>query len=141
MKLPPLLFERSRPAQVVLALVFPAVYGALTGFALGFSEALYLVLGIAGLVGAVGAGFEHSGAGAGALRGIVAGMVFGGAILIVHELTGDEPERDLPDPPILLPVVTTLPAIAFAALGGWLRRRQEAKGAVESPHEIPGPMG
>jgi hypothetical protein len=141
MGLPPLLAERSRPVQVLLALVVPAVYGAICGIFLGISEAVYLVLVTVGIVGAVGAGLEHRGAAAGAARGVVAGMVFGGAILITHEISGAEPERDLPDPPILLLVLTTVPGIAFAALGGWIRKRQEAKGAVESRREVPGPLG
>ena len=141
MQLPPLLSERSRPVQIVLAVVVPAVYGAITGIFLGISEAVYLILAIAGLLGAVGAGIEHRGPGAGALRGVLAGAVFGGAILIAHEISGAEPERELPDPPILLLVITIGFAIPFAALGGWLRVRQERKGAVESPREVPGPLG
>ncbi|MGH2990003.1 MAG: hypothetical protein ACRDMA_09090, partial [Solirubrobacterales bacterium] len=66
---------------------------------------------------------------------------FGGAILIAHEISGAEPERELPDPPIVLLVVTTVPGIVFAALGGWIRQRQERKGAVESRTEVPGPLG
>lgn len=141
MRLPPLLSERSRPVQVLLAVVVPAVYGAVTGIFLGISEAVYLVLAIAGLLGAVGAGIEHRGPGAGALRGILAGAVFGGAILLAHEISGAEPERELPDPPIVLLVITIGFAIPFAALGGWLRVRGERKGAVESPREVPGPLG
>jgi hypothetical protein len=141
MRLPPALSERSRPVQVLLAVIVPTVYGAVTGIFLGISEAVYLVLAIAGLLGAVGAGIEHRGPGAGALRGVLAGAVFGGAILIAHEISGAEPERELPAPPILLLGVTIGFAIPFAALGGWLRVRQERKGAVESPREVPGPLG
>ncbi|MGH2961775.1 MAG: hypothetical protein ACRDL3_06245 [Solirubrobacterales bacterium] len=141
MTLPPLLFERSRPVQVLLAVIVPAVYGAVTGIFLGISEPVYLVLAISGILGAVGAGLEHRGAGAGACRGFVAGAIFGGAILIAHEISGAEPERELPDPPIVLLVVTTVPGIVFAALGGWIRQRQERKGAVESRTEVPGPLG
>jgi hypothetical protein len=140
MRLPPLLSERSRPVQILLAVVVPTVYGAITGIFLGISEAIYLVLALAGILGAFGAGLEHSGAGAGARRGFVAGAIFGAAILIAHEISGAEPERDLPDPAIVLVVVTTVPGVAFAALGGWVRQRQERKGAVEG-REIPGPLG
>jgi hypothetical protein len=51
MQLPPLLSERPRPVQVVLAVVVPVVYGAITGIFFGISEAVYLVLAIAGLLG------------------------------------------------------------------------------------------
>jgi hypothetical protein len=141
MRLPPLLSERSRSVQVLLAVVVPAVYGAVTGIFLGISEAIYLVLALSGILGAVGAGLEHVGAGAGARRGFFAGAIFGGAILIAHEISGAEPERELPDPPIMLLVVTIGFAIPFAAIGGWLRVRQERKGVGESSREVQGPLG
>jgi hypothetical protein len=132
MSLPPLLSERSRPIQVLLAVIVPAVYGAVTGIFLGISEPVYLVLAISGILGAVGAGLEHRGVASGAARGFLAGAIFGGAILIAHEISGAEPERELPDPPIVLLVVTIVPGIVFAALGGWIRLRQERKGSVET---------
>lgn len=141
MRLPPLLSERSRSAQIVLGVIVPAVYGAVTGIFLGISEPVYLVLALAGLLGAIGAGLEHRGAAAGARRGLLAGAVFGGAILIAHEIAGTEAKAELPDPAILLLVVTIGFGVLFAALGGWLRVRQERKGAVESAGEVAGPLG
>jgi hypothetical protein len=140
-KLPPLLSERSRPMQVLLAVVVPTVYGAITGVFLGISEAVYLVLSLLGILGGVGAGIEHRGAGAGAKRGVLAGAVFGGSILIAHEISGEEAKAELPDPAILLVVLTTVLGVAFATFGGWLRVRREAKGDVEGGPEIPGPLG
>jgi hypothetical protein len=122
-RLPPLLSEHSRPLQVVLAVVVPALYGALTGVFLGVSEPVYLVLSLIGILGGVGAGFDHVGARAGALRGVVAGSVFGAFILIAHEIHGEEAKAHLPDPAILLPAITTGLAVPLAALGGWLRQR------------------
>ena len=43
--------------------------------------------------------------------------------------------------PVARVVTTTIVGIAFAALGGWIRQRQEHKGAVESGTEAPGPLG
>jgi hypothetical protein len=122
-KLTPLLSDHPRPVQILLAVVVPALYGALTGYFLGISEPLYLIFSIVGIVGAVGAGFDHLGARAGAARGVIAGSVFGAAILIAHEIDGSEAEAHLPEPAILLVAVTTVLAVAFAALGGWLRGR------------------
>jgi hypothetical protein len=119
----PLLEEHPRSVQILLAIVLPAAYGALTGYFLGVSEGGYLVLSILGVVGAAGAGFDHLGAAAGAKRGVLAGAIFGAAILIAHEIHGAEAEAHLPEPAILLVVVTTALAVAFAALGGWLRAR------------------
>jgi hypothetical protein len=123
MRLPPLLEEHPRWLQVLLVVVLPAVYGAVTGYLLGISEGAYLVLSILGVLGGIGAGFDHVGAAAGAKRGVIAGSVFGAAILIAHDIHGAEAKADLPDPAILLVVLTTVLAIGFAALGGWLRGR------------------
>jgi DNA uptake protein ComE-like DNA-binding protein len=119
----PLLAEQPRSVQILLAVVIPALYGAVTGYFLGVSEPVYLVLAILGVLGAVGAGFDHFGARAGAGRGVIAGSVFGASILIAHEIHGADAKAHLPEPPILLVVVTTVIAIAFATLGGWLRER------------------
>jgi Protein of unknown function (DUF2510) len=140
-RLPPLLSEHSRPVQVVLAGVVPALYGALTGVFLGVSEPVYLVLSLIGILGGVGAGFDHIGARAGALRGVVAGSVFGAFILIAHEIHGEEAEAHLPEPAILLVAITTGLAVPLAALGGWLRQRQERKAEVREGTAVPGPLG
>jgi hypothetical protein len=122
-RLPPLLSEHPRSLQVFLAIILPAAYGALTGYILGVSEGTYLVLSIIGILGGIGAGFDHLGARAGAMRGLLAGVIFGSSILIAHEIHGAEAKADLPDPAILLVVVTTLLGAAFGALGGWMRER------------------
>jgi hypothetical protein len=123
MWLPPLLKEHPRWLQVTLALVLPAAYGAVTGYFLGVSEGTYLVLSIIGVLGGIGAGFDHMGAAIGLRRGIVAGLIFGSAILIAHEIHGAKAKADLPDPEILLVAITTGLGAAFGALGGWLRER------------------
>lgn len=101
----------------------PALYGALTGYFLGESEPIYLVLSLIGILGGFGAGFDHLGAAAGARRGLLAGALFGGFILIAHEIHGAEAQAHLPEPAILLVGITTILGVAFAALGGWVRGR------------------
>jgi hypothetical protein len=122
-RLPPLLKDHPRWLQALLAVVLPAAFGALTGYFLGVSEATYLVLGLLGVLGGIGAGFDHMGAAIGLRRGIVAGLIFGAAILIAHQIHGAEAKADLPDPEILLVSITTGLGAAFGALGGWLRER------------------
>ena len=122
----PLLAEQPRSVQILLAVILPAAFGAVTGYFLGVSETTYLVLSILGVVGGIGAGFDHLGTAAGAKRGLLAGSIFGGSILIAHEIHGAEAEAHLPEPAVLLVVVTTLLGAAFGALGGWLRQRGEA---------------
>jgi Na+/citrate or Na+/malate symporter len=122
-RLPPLLLEQPRFVQVLLAVVLPALYGALTGYFLGISEVTYLVLSVLGVLGGIGAGFDHVGPAAGAKRGLIAGLIFGGSILVAHEIHGADAKADLPDPAILLILITTILGVGFAALGGWLRER------------------
>jgi hypothetical protein len=134
----PLLEEHPRPLQFVLVFVLPALFGAITGYFLGVSETTYLVLSLIGIVGGIGAGYDHVGAKAGAARGVIAGSVFGAAILLAHEIHGAEPKAHLPEPPILLVVITTVLAVAFAALGGWLRGRSlRTDGAAAIPAPDP----
>jgi hypothetical protein len=140
-RLPPLLSEHPRSIQILLAVVLPATYGAVTGYFLGVSEPTYLVLSIIGILGGIGAGFDHLGVRAGARRGVIAGLIFGGSILIAHEIHGADPKADLPDPAILLVVITTVLGAAFAALGGWLRERAVRRGSAVGGPEVPGPLG
>lgn len=125
--LPPLLSEHPPAVRFLLAVVLPIAYGAITGLVLGWTETGYLVLSILGVLGGIGAGFDHRGARAGALRGVLGGALFGGAILVAHELSGAVAEAHLPEPAIILVVVTTLLGVLFGALGGRLRARAESR--------------
>jgi hypothetical protein len=140
-RLPPLLSEHPRSIQIFLAVILPAAYGALTGYFLGVSETTYLVLSIIGVLGGIGAGFDHMGPRAGARRGLLAGSIFGASILIAHEIHGAEAKASLPHPGILLIVITTVLAAGFGALGGWLRERAASRAAPGRAPDVPGPLG
>lgn len=127
MVLPPLLSSRPPAVQGVLAGVVPAAFGALVGVMLGVSEPLYLVLSVLGILGGFAAGLEHDRPAAGALRGLAGGALFGGLILIVHELTGNEAKAELPEPAILLLVITIGFGVALGALGARSRARRAAR--------------
>ncbi len=133
MKALPLLEERPRSVQVLLAVVVPAVYGAVTGYFLGKSEGVYTVLGLLAAIGGVGAGFDHLGAAAGARRGALGGTIFGAAVLIGHEIQGGAAKADIPSPGILLIVVTVVFGVALGALGGYLRSRTSRPVGEVSP--------
>ncbi len=141
MKVPPLLREQPRPVQVLLAVVVPAVYGAVTGYFLGVSEVTYLVLSAIGVLGGIGAGFDHLGAAAGAKRGLLGGSIFGAAILVAHEIHGADAKATLPHPGILLIAVTAILGMAFGALGGVLRSRTARRADLEPEPKVPGPLG
>ena len=121
----PLLVDRPPGLQLVIAVVVPALFGVVCGVMLGISEGVYLVLSLLAILGGIGAGFDHLGAGEGAVRGVVGGVLFGVMILAAHEVSGTDPKADLPEPPILLAIVTGVLGAAFGAIGGALRARHE----------------
>lgn len=131
MHLPPLLSSRPERLQIVLAIVVPALFGIVTGILLGVSEIGYLVLSLLGIAGGYGAGLEHNGAEEGALRGFTGGILFGTFILAAHALSGLERQAHLPEPELLLVLITTAFGIVLGALGGRSRAKREA--TVEAP--------
>ena len=66
-----------RSVQIFLVVILPVVFGAITGYFLGVSETTYLILSVIGVLGGIGAGFDHLGPAAGAKRGVVGGFLFG----------------------------------------------------------------
>jgi hypothetical protein len=129
-KLPPLLSSRPLPLQVVFAGVVPAAFGAICGWMLGISEVAYTVLAVpVAIIGGAAAGFEHTVPRQAAIRGLIGGGLFGGFILIVHELTGKAAKAHLPDPPVVLAAVTAVVGSGLGALGaGWRRDAEEREG-------------
>lgn len=130
--MPHLLRERPVGLQIVLAGIVPALFGAVTGWALGVNETAYIVLSVLGIGGGYLAGMEHRGAGEGAIRGVIGGALFGSFILITAEVLDKEHKAHLPEPEILLVVITTAFGVGLGALGGRARVRREAEGPKES---------
>ncbi len=126
----PLLEEHPRTIQVLLAVVLPLLFGGLTGYFLGVSAAAYTILSLLAIVGGIGAGFDHVGPGAGALRGVLGGTLFASGVLLAHELSGADPKTDLPHPAILLVPVFAILGTCFGAIGGWLRERAMLRAAA-----------
>lgn len=125
MKLPPLLSSRSPAEQVLIANVVPSVFGAITGLVLGLHEVAYLLLaGPIGIGGGYFAGLEHRTGPEGAARGALGGLQFGALIVGVHELSGLDPMAQLPEPAILLVVLTTFFGAVLGFLGGMTRERR-----------------
>ncbi len=118
--------ERPLLAQIVVAVVVPLAFGALCGYLVGVNEIAYIALaGPVGILGGYLAGMEHPSAREGLLRGLWGGLLFGSAILLVHNAIGDEPKADLPDPEIVLVAITTVIGGLMGALGG--RRAQQTE--------------
>jgi hypothetical protein len=119
----PLLASRSPTLQVVSAIVLPIVFGLICGIALGINAALYGVLTVAAILGGIGAGYEHYDAAEGAARGVAGGLLFGTFILFGHAVAGTHAKAALPNPHVVLVLLTVLGGVGFGALGGTLRRR------------------
>lgn len=135
MRQPDLLESHSPETQLILALVVPSVFGVITGIFLGVSEAIYLLLSILGIGGGYMAGKEHIGAREGAMRGFTGGILFGTFILAAHAITGLERHAHLPEPEILLVVITTVFGIGLGALGGRSREKLESR-ATTAPAAV-----
>jgi hypothetical protein len=137
-RLPPLLSSRPIPMRIVVAGVVPAVFGAICGWLLGVNEVAYTVLAVpVAIVGGALAGFEHNEPRQAAVRGLIGGALFGGFILIVHELTGKAAKAHLPDPPIVLAAVTAVVGAGLGALGaGWRRDAESRDGPFLDVKEI-----
>jgi hypothetical protein len=112
-------WEEMSPARRFFdALVLPAGFGLLCGLALGVSAPLYLVAVVIALLGGIAGGTQYASRRDALIRGVVAGTIFGLFILLGFELGGeDEAKVDLPDPHILLLVITIVPAIFLHWLG------------------------
>jgi hypothetical protein len=124
---PELFSQRSAGAQVATGVAVPAVFGIVTGIVLGLSGAGYLVLSLLGIAGGFAAGLEHRDGEEGLVRGVTGGLLFGTFILFGHEFLGGEAKADLPEPEILLVVITTIAGGLLGALGGWRRGRRLAQ--------------
>jgi hypothetical protein len=120
--------------QILLAGLVPALFGALCGWLLGVSKVGYLICGVGiAVVGGWLAGFDHDGSREGALRGLIGGTIFGGSLLLLHELTDKAPKVKLPHPAIGLLIFTVGGGVILGALGGSARHGREEAGPREGP--------
>jgi hypothetical protein len=117
----PLFSTRSPAAQLVGALVIPAVFGAICGVVLGSSASAYWALQGLGAIGGVLGGMEHASAADGADRGLLGGLVFGSFLLLAHAIDGRAAQASLGEWPGLLLVFTSVAGALLGALGGAIR--------------------
>lgn len=130
----PMLFrDRPRSTQVVLGGVLPAVIGGLAGVLIGASAAAYWAVAVVAGIGAFLAGFEHLDGWGGADRGMVGGVIYGVALLLVHALVGTHAKVSLGSFPPLLAVITAVVGAVLGACGGRLARAQREQRAGLEP--------
>jgi hypothetical protein len=133
---PVLLRDRSRPAQIVLAGVIPAAVGALAGVLVGASTTAYWIVAILAAVGSVVSGFEHLDGWGGADRGLLAGAIYGTALLVAHAIAGTHAKVSLGSFPPFLAVVTAIGGMLLCALGGRLARAQRERAAAKAEQPV-----
>lgn len=127
---PTLFRDRSRPVQVVLGGLIPAALGALAGVLLGVSAGAYWAIGAVAAVGGFLSGFEHQDGWGGADRGLVAGFIYGVALLVAHAIAGTDAKVSLGKFPPLLAVITAIFGMLLTAAGGRLARYQRERAAA-----------
>lgn len=127
---PPLFASHPRGTQAVLALVVPIIGGVIGGILLGVNEVAYLVYSVLAIGAGYFGGLEHVGGEEGALRGFTGGVLFGTFILVAHEVGGVEPKAHLPEPEVLLVVITTVLGVGLGYLGGRARGKRETASAA-----------
>jgi hypothetical protein len=115
-----------RVVQVQLCVLGPLLFGMVCGFLLGETETGYWLAKVFGVTAALGSGFDHVGARAGALRGGLAGFIFALGLLAAHTIADTDPLAKVPDPLALIVVITTVFTTGIGAAGGWLRARRAA---------------
>ena len=125
------LLDRPLAVRILLVVLVPGVYGLLNGWVLGHSKTVYIVLQILAAIGGYVGGFEHRSGREAAIRGFIGGAFFGGAIVLVHQLTGDHETVKLPHPASVLIAITAVVGAALAIFGAGARAAREEKGPPE----------
>jgi hypothetical protein len=120
---PPLLSERPRRAQILLAYLIPFAFGAVVGVALGISAGLYWGLSALAAVGGVLAGLEHETWQEGARRGLIAGALFALGILLLRAALDADDKVSLGEFPPALILIDAIIGMLLAIVGTRLRRR------------------
>ena len=73
---------------------------------------------------------EHEYGLEGFYRGLLGGLLFGVSILVTHGVRDVPAQAELPDPDVLLVVITATAGALLGALGGSLRQRRERRVAA-----------
>ena len=128
---PTLFRDRPRPAQVRLGGVVPAIAGAVAGVLVGVSSGAYWGYAVLVAIGSVIAGFEHQDGWGGADRGLVAGFIYGVALLLAHAIIGTHAKVSLGSWPPFLAVITAIAGMLLSALGGRIARGQRERALAQ----------
>jgi hypothetical protein len=131
--LPPLFLDWPWAIRIVLAGIVPMGFGFLCGALLDSSAALFLGLQVVAAVGGFLAGLEHEHPRHALVRGMCAGLLFGGFILIGHHVIGGDDHDLIPDPELLQLAITATLGVVLGILGARTRRRLESSDGRSPP--------
>jgi hypothetical protein len=132
MRLPPLFRDRSRPMQIVLGGVLPALFGSVAGILIGVSSTAYYAWGVLAGIGAFLAGFEHQDGWGGADRGFFGGAIYGTFLLLVHWAVGTHAKVSLGGFPPFLVVILALVGMLLGAAGGRIARAMRERAGIKT---------
>ena len=131
MRQPDLLESHPPETQLILALVVPAVFGIDHGdLPGGLRDRLPGAVDPRHRRAATWPARSTSARARARSRGFTGGILFGTFILAAHALTGLERKAHLPEPEILLVVITTVFGIVLGALGGRSREKIESRAST-----------
>jgi apolipoprotein N-acyltransferase len=130
---PTLFSDRDRRGQMIVAGLLPAIIGAVAGILLGVSSGAYWAIGALAALGALVAGFEHLDVRSAAIRGLIAGAVYGVALLLAHAIAGTDAKVSLGSFPPFLVVITAVIGALLTAAGAWLARGRRERAAPTNP--------
>ncbi len=112
---------------VVIMIVASIMFGALGGFALGWSVAAWWTSQALGVLAAVSAGLKYRHRRSAAVRGAATGLIAAVAVLLVRARTSGADMVDFN--PVSFPVVATVASAGLHVAGAALRRRVRPKAA------------
>lgn len=130
---PTLFSDRDRRGQMIVAGLVPAIIGAVAGILVGVSSGAYWAISALAALGGVLAGFEHRDVRSAARRGLIAGAVYGVALLLAHAIAGTDAKVSLGDFPPLLAVITAIIGLLLTGAGAWLARSRRDRPAASGP--------
>lgn len=129
--------DRSRPAQIVIGGLTPALFGVLAGVLIGVSAGAYWGWGGFAALGSVLSGLEHRDGWGGADRGLVGGLIYGIALLVAHAAAGTHAKVSLGGFPPLLAVLTAIAGMLLCACGGRLARHLRERSGIHLEESAP----
>jgi hypothetical protein len=132
---PALFRDRERPAQIAIAGVVPAIVGAVAGVLIGVSSGVYWAYSAAIALATIVGGFEHEDGWDAADRGLIAGAIYGVALLLVHAIAGTHAKVSLGSFPPLLIVITAVAGMLLSAIGGRTARVLRARRDAPAPED------